>query len=333
MFDWPNFLQQNNIYFRNSGPNVGRDSVVIHCCWCGAADESEHLVISLTGKGFKCWRDKSHSGKNPAKLIQALLNCSWEQANQIAGQGKSLPNDFMNKVKQSLIKQEPVQKINTLRLPNVFKPFSSLPSCKPYVDYLTRRKFTAADILSTEHYKIHYCTRGNYKGRVIFTIWHDSKLVGWTGRTIYPDQMARYKSLTHDFEKAGEDGELPAPNPISHYLLFYDIVVNRTADTIVLCEGPMDAWRVNLLGKTIGVVSTCFFTSTLSKEQLNLLHGILPRFKNKYLLLDQNTFSKAARMRSELISLGVVVKQMPAGLNDPGEMTTTLQLKSALGLN
>jgi hypothetical protein len=315
----------------DSGSNVVRGNIACRCPWCGNNDPSEHMSINLEGRGFRCWRQPLHSGKNPAKLVQALLGCSWDQANQIAGQAKSLPNDFMNKVKQSLAKPELVNRSNNLRLPPEFKPFSGKPSCKSYILYLRRRGFNDKNILEdTKDYGIHYASQGNYKGRVIFIIEHEGKLVGWTGRTIYPNEMARYKTLSHDVEKAKENDEQPAPNPISHYLLWYDRIVNFTADTIVLCEGPFDAWRVNLLGEELGVVATCFFTSTLSKQQLNLLHGLLPRFKNRYLLLDENTFSKAARIRSDLVSLGVEVKRLPAGVKDPGEIGTVKQLQEIL---
>lgn len=329
MFDWINFFQQHNIHHRTSGPNVGRDGAVIHCCFCGNADESEHLVVSLSGKGFKCWRDRSHAGKNPAKLIQALLKCSWEQANAIAGQSKSLPNDFMSKVKSSLVKQEPIQVVSKLKLPPEFKKFSRLPSCQIYLNYINSRGFTTKDTLD---YEIYYASQGNYKGRILFTVRQEGKLVGWTGRTIFPSAMARYKTLTNDPDKAKENGEIPAPAPISDYLLFQDRLVNTDADTIVLVEGPFDAWKVSILGSYIGVVSTCFFTSTMSKQQENLLHDLLPRFKNRFLLLDQNTFAKATKISNDLSALGIVVKRMPASVPDPGEIKTLLQLKSMLAL-
>ena len=101
--DWINFFQSRNIHFVDSGANVVRGNVACRCPWCGGNDPSEHMSINLEGKGFRCWRQPLHSGKNPAKLIQALLNCSWDQANQIAGQTKSLPNDFMSKVCSFLI--------------------------------------------------------------------------------------------------------------------------------------------------------------------------------------------------------------------------------------
>lgn len=329
MFDWPSFLQQNNIHHVASGPNVSKGNIAIRCVWCGSADDSQHLVINLNGQGFKCWRDRSHSGRNPARLIQALLNCSWDQANVIAGQGKSLPNDFMSKVKASLMKQEPIQVENKLKFSSDFKKFSKLPSCKIYLDYIMSRGFTIAD---TQKYNVYYASQGLYKGRVIFTVMYEGKLVGWTGRTVYPSQNARYKTLTNDKEKADEQGEIPAPRPISDFLLFYDRLVVSDANTIVLCEGPFDAWKVNCIGEYLGVVATCFFTSSMSKQQVNLLHGLLPKFENKLLLLDQNTFSKATRIGKDLTALDVVIKKLPAHISDPGEIKNAKQLKECLQL-
>lgn len=331
--DWIAFFQSNNIHYITSGPNTARDHISTHCVWCGASDESEHLSVSLSGKGFRCWRQPQHSGRNPAKLIQALLNCSWEQANVIAGHEKSLPNDFMQKVKSSLLKQVVETKKNKLELPIEFKQFTILPSGRIYVDYLRSRNFTDENIfVDTKKYGIYYASQGLYKGRVIFSIIQSYKLVGWTGRTIFPSEQVRYKTLTHDLEKAKERGEFPAPNPISYYLLFHDRLMSSNANTIVLCEGPFDAWRVNLLGESLGVVATCFFTSMLSEQQLNLLHEILPKFENKYLLLDEGTFSKAARIRSDLVALDVIVKRLSQGVKDPGELRSTKQLKEMLAI-
>jgi hypothetical protein len=329
MTNWIDFFNQNNIPYRTSGPNVGRDALVTHCVWCGASDEGEHLVVSLKNKGYHCWRGgKAHSGKNDAKLIQALINCSWEQAQQLAGQGRVLPSDFMSRVKMSLSKQV-VQKTNNLKLPEEFRKFSKLPSCQIYLNYINSRGFTIKD---TEEYGVLFANHGLYRGRIIFPVVQDGELVGWTGRTVYSSEMARYKTLTDDPDKASENGEIPAPAPISDYLLFYDHLVSTDADTIVLVEGPFDTWKTNILGKHIGICSTCFFTSTLSKQQLNLLHGILPKFKNRILLLDQGTFTKASRMKSDMIALDVQVKKMSDGIKDPALVKTPLQLKSMLAI-
>lgn len=329
--DWLGFLQTNNIHYATSGPNVAKNHVCIHCIWCGSSDEGQHLSISLTGQGFRCWRQPRHAGRNPAKLIQALLNCSWDQAEQLAGQAKTLPNDFLNKVKASIIKSDISPRVAYPKIPLEFKPLSPKPSCRPFVDYLRRRSFTDQNIFEdTVDYDIYYAKQGNYRGRIVFTIWHEGKLCGWTGRTVYDQEQLRYKTLTSDAEKAKDNGEIAAPNPVSYYLLFSDLIQERDADTLVLVEGPFDAWRVNLLGESIGAAATCFFTSTLSREQLNLLHALRPKFKKCVLLLDQNTFTKAARIKSDMAALDISVKRLPATIKDPGEIKSVKELQMVL---
>lgn len=325
--NWLDFFQNNGIHYRTSGANVSAGGAVIHCPWCGQADQSEHLVVSLEGKGFKCWKSRQHAGRNPAKLIQALLNCSWEQATSLAGQQRTLPNDFMNKVRASIEKPKEVERPNNLKIPPEFKRFTKLPSCRMYLEYINRRGFTIKD---AEDFGVYYASTGPYKGRVLLTIYHEGKLCGWTGRTVFPTEELRYKSLTSKVDKAKETGEEPAPKPIGHYLLFRDYIVNSDAETIVMCEGPFDAWKVNVLGKHLGAVATCFFTNTPSAQQINQLHEILPKFKNKVLLLDQGTFSKTARTKADLTSLDVRIAYLPANIKDPGELKTIKELQNVL---
>lgn len=332
--DWVEFLDRHHIYYVTSGPNTSRGQISLQCPWCGVDDHSQHLSVNLNGKGFRCWRNpRQHSGKNPAKLIQALLGCSWEQASRLAGNERSVPDDFLNKLKSKFFKTEEVEeKRPELRLPSEFKRFSGLPSARPYIAYLHDRGFLDRDISRSKGYDVYYASRGLYKGRIIFVVREYGEIVGWTGRTIYKDQMVRYKTLTHDLEKASERGEIPAPNPISHYLLFHDRLLYTPAHTIVLCEGPFDAWRVNLLGEVHGIVATCFFTSSCSEQQAGLLHSILPKFQNKYLLLDRNTFSKSQRLLSDLTTLSVSSRKLPPELKDPGEIQTSRELLRILQL-
>lgn len=330
-FDWIGFFDSKHIHYAESGANVARGNVCIKCCWCGADDPGEHLSINLDGKGFRCWRNPSHSGKNPAKLIQALLGCSWEQASKLAGNERTLPSDFLGKLKAAFARPEKVEHKSKLKLPAEFKEFSNKPSAMPFWAYLKARGFSHEDVLKAKDYGVLYASQGSYKGRVIFTVQHCGELVGWTGRTIFRQQSVRYKTLTDDIEKARENDEVPAPAPISHFLLFYDRLVSGKFDTVILCEGPFDAWKVSILGQAEGIAATCFFTSTLSPEQTNLLHDILPKFRRKILLLDENTFTKSQRIRSQLIALDVQTKSLPFGIKDPGDLISKQQLLGIVG--
>lgn len=332
-FDWIQFLEQNSIHYVTQGRNITKNQIGLKCPWCGQADPSEHLAVNLNGSGYRCRRQPDlHWGKNPAKLIQVLLGCSWEQANRLAGNTTVNLDDFMSKIRATFNKPVVETRTSKLVLPKEFKEFSNKPSAKPFVEYMRRRGYNDKQIQQAKDYGIYYASMGLYKGRIIFTVVENGKLVGWTGRTIYPNEAVRYKTLTNDIEKAKERGEIPASSPITEFLLWHDRLSQTDADTIVLCEGPFDSLRVNILGEHLGIVSTCFFTSTMSATQKNKLYEILPRFNNRYILLDQGTFAKADKIRSELVSFGVEVKRLPKEIDDPGELTTTNILRRVLAI-
>ena len=329
--DWIKFLDTHKISYSDHGANVAKNCVAIRCPWCGDSDPSNHLAIYLDGKGFVCWRNRSHSGSGnkSAKLIQALLGCSWERATKYLGRERLLPSDFMDKIRGTLMKQQDeVLEIEGLSLPSEFKPFRGAPSSRPYVQYLHERGFSELEVARTQGYGIYYASQGEYKGRIIFTVWVDGDLKGWTGRTIYPTETLRYKTLSNNPEK----GPPTAPKPIGNYLLFWDKLKAPVPKTIVLCEGPFDAWRVNLLGTKLGVVSTCFFTNTPSREQVGLLHEILPKFDNRIILLDQETSSQVARIKSQLVAFDLTVRQLPPQYKDPAELPNTEVLKEVLAI-
>ena len=215
-----------------------------------------------------------------------------------------------------------------LSLPPEFKSFRGAPSSRPYVQYLQKRGFSELEIARTQGYGIYYASQGEYKGRIIFTVWVDGNLVGWTGRTIYPTETLRYKTLSNNPEK----GPPTAPRPIGSYLLFWDKLKAPVPKTIVLCEGPFDAWRVNLLGARLGVVATCFFTNSLSREQIGLLHEILPKFENRVVLLDQGTFLQVSNIKSDLAAFDLTVRHLPPQYKDPAEIPDTETLKEVLAI-
>jgi len=326
MIDWLEFFNAHDIEFRTSGPNVSKGNVAIACPYCGSEDPSQHMSVSLTGAGWYCFRRPNHRGKNPARLISALIGCSWEQAQRLAGNSSYLPQDFASTIRDKL-SPLPKQWHHHLTLPQEFKLLNSIsPSSHFYLEYLRdQRGFSRDEIRELPNFNIRYCTRGAFKGRIIFPVFFNQTLVSWTGRTIFLNQSIRYKTLSDDPEKAEWDNYPPALGPITDYLLFYD---ELDGDTICLCEGPMDALKIRLLGQPHGITGTCFFTSQPSAMQIDLLHEILPRFKRRVVLLDRKgTFGTALDIKARLATAGVRVGMLPSNVKDPAELSRSQLLR------
>lgn len=334
-FDWEHFLNSRNIHYVTSGSNVARGHIAVKCPFCGSDDPSEHMGISLKGKGWGCLRNQDHRGKAPTRLIQALLGCSWEQAAAIAGATTSLPEDFMSTVRDLVAPKGEVVRTGKLKIPEQFKSFKDYeakPSARPYVRYLREeRGFYEEEIgRLTRDYGVYYCTQGWFRHRVVFTIREMGELVSFTGRSIHKEEPQRYRTLPVD---TGEDQktDLPAAlGPLPDYLLWHDMLAKSDADTLCLCEGPFDALKVAVLGEGMGVDATCFFTATPSQRQIALLHELAPRYKRRFLLLDRGTLATSLRLAGELRVLGIVPKEIPSTIKDPGDIGTRPMLRRIL---
>lgn len=323
-FDWRDFLDQYHVPYVTSGHSVARGNVAVRCPWCGPEDPSTHMGISLDGKGWGCWRRSDHRGRQPARLVAALLNCSMERAYQIVGISSNIiGEDFLAQVNNTLAPPGEPERAGKLAMPDEFRLLAGRPSARPYNNYLRKRGFADPASLARD-FDLRYCTRGPYHGRIIFPIRFQGELMSWSGRSIYPTEPMRYKVLSSKPERAEKEGLGLARGPNSHYLLFYDELVKAKARALYICEGPFDALKIMVLGRPHGVVATCLFTNAPTIEQVDLLYDLAPRFAERYLLLDRDMFYMAVRVSSELSGLDLKPVMLPPGVKDPGELTDGL---------
>ncbi|MCI0556175.1 MAG: hypothetical protein L0287_34975 [Anaerolineae bacterium] len=311
---WTDFFDRYHIEYVTSGPNVGKGHVAIACPFC-RDDPSHHLSVAVNGEGWRCFRNRDHSGVSPVRLIETLLHCSRQEALHIAGvTQKSLSTDFLAEVTTILDdgKQEEEEKRDLLQMPDYFRAISvSSHMAKPFVRYLQHRGFGLQDIYDmTNGFNIRCCAVGRFAGRVIFPVYHGGHLMTWTGRAIRHSD-ARYLTL----------GKNEAAARITDYLLWYDKLVKSEASTICICEGPFDALKVWYLGLQYRIVSTCFFTSEPSPAQISQLYKVLPRFERKLLLLDRDMVATSMKTADRLTTLGVSIRFLPPGLKDPGDFS------------
>ena len=326
MFNWVIFFDEHGIEYVTSGPNVARGNINIRCRFC-MDDPSHHMGVSLKGKGWACWRDKTHRGKSEARLVAVLLSIPMEEARRIVSGGTTISSSGIRDLVQARL--TPDDEIvdyrgssRWLQLPENFKRFGILPSSRRYYQYMKTRHYNHSQTLEiSNHYDVRYCNTGPFKGRVIFPVYHQSELVTWTGRSVYPHARVRYKTLTVDLEKAKVEGTPVAMKRISDLLLWYDFLVEFPGHKLVVVEGPFDALRVDYLGRSVGIRAVCLFGKNVSATQMQLLHELIQYYPERYLILDQEASADALRMQMELASLRFRVKQLPVGVKDPADIS------------
>lgn len=322
-FDWIDFLQTYNIDYVTQGPNVAKGNVYIKCPMCGSDDPSHHMGIAIDGSGWACWRNQRHRGRSPVHLVALLARVSFARAAEIAHFESSVPGDLVSSVYELLSSDKRrSDDVRTLKLPTCFRAFKNTPTAALYIQYLHQRGFKRKHIFQfTDFYGMRYSAIGAFKARIIFPVYFEGKLVSWTGRTVYRDKnLVRYKTLTTKPDRAEAQNLQPAIDPISHHFLWFDDLMSGRDETLVLVEGPFDALKVRYLGQKYGVTSTCFFTSAPTKAQIDLLHDIVPRFENVYLVMDEGMHVSSMYIRDALASLNVFNLRLPSGYSDPGEL-------------
>lgn len=327
-FDWMGFLDGYGVKYITRGANVARNHVSIHCPFCGSEDPSEHMSINFAQGGWKCYRKPlEHYGKNPARLVAAVLNIPKDQADRIVGNSVYVPDDLVGEVNRLIGRKVSEAGTRFLPMPDEFRPLTfKRRSSRPFIAYLERRGFTERDIdRMYERHGLMYAVDGKQRHRIIFPVEHDGQLVTWTGRDIYDSEL-RYKTLSTDPEVE----RYPALGPISDFLLWHDDIAEG-GETLVLCEGPFDALKVRTLGRGRGIYATCAFTAQFSASQMEALYDVAPRFKRRVLLLDRGTLATAMKMAAELRALQIVPRAVPKGFKDPGEFRDARDLLGAIG--
>jgi hypothetical protein len=328
-FDWPRFLTQHNIPYITTG-KVGRNDLGCQCPFCGNADTGYNMSISLIDRGWYCWKQPDgHRGRTPHRLIQALIGCSYTDAETMVNKGVSyIPNDGdmldrLHALFRISAPAAPVQR-HKLTLPDEFRPITNIGMGRMFVAYLQKRGFDLADIPRlVNEYALYYCVsdsfmNGAYSNRLIFTIELDGELVSWTGRHIGSSKL-RYNSLSTETNPA-------ASLTLKNTILWYDRLRRVDRGTLVVCEGPFDALKLNYLGNAQSIYATCVYGSTMSETQIDLLQS-LAQFNSRIVLLDGD-----AAIRYEcnfkggigiLESLGFRTRILPNTIKDPGEFNKT----------
>ena len=322
--DWRGVLTEHGVRFVDRGPNVKRGEINIQCPFCGSADPSHHMGLSLESGFWACWRNSEHRGKSPLRLLTKLLGISYGRARQIAGMTDHEPPDpdgFDAVAARVMGRDSSITRTGQVRreflsLPREFVPLRMTGASSRFFAYLRGRRFAVPEIeeMSTI-YSLRAAITGDYKDRLILPYFMDKELVAWTGRAIAPAEV-RYKDLPLD----------ECLIPIKQTLFNYDaLTVPRRQAALVVVEGPLDALKIDAYGWDIDVRAVALSTNSISSEQVYMLEEFAPMFSKVIVMLDNaSTLGLVDSMRMKQTLQGVpnlAIMPVPYGLKDAAEMT------------
>src|SRR5215467_14209702 len=166
--DWPELLRQYRVeYAEGSGRNVSRGYIAVKCPFCGPADESQHLSINLQRGSWRCWRDTRHRGRDPTRLLMALLRCSQAQAQRLLGPEYAIMPSSLGSAVRAKLEPAPAEEPEALILPEEFRPLKSEPPARRFLVYMRGRGFELPAIIA-RRYGLLYCTHGTWQDRIVF---------------------------------------------------------------------------------------------------------------------------------------------------------------------
>lgn len=320
--DWRTVLAEHRVPHVERGANVKRGELNIRCPFCGSADPSFHMGLSLESGYWACWRNSEHRGKSPLRLICRLLNVSYSRARQIAGMADDMPPDpdgFDAMAARIMGRDNRVERMEQvrrefLRMPSTYLELCELGSVSRFFHYMVSRGFTYQDVYDlTEDYGLRAARGGPDRDRVILPYYMDGDLVAWTGRAIGPATI-RYKDLPRD----------ECIVPIKETLFNYD-ALSTGGCVLFVVEGPVDALKIDLAGRNLGVRAVAVSTNSISADQVYILEEFAQGFRTVVFMLDTQSelgVVDSMRMKQKLGGVpNLAIMQVPFNLKDAGEMS------------
>lgn len=327
-FDIQAFFDRQNIHYITRGKNVKKGNINIRCPFC-ADDPSEHMGVNTTNLWWGCWRDGTHRGKSPIRLIMKLTGMPRNEVRALLGLNRDtdltfdstsgnlddldLDNLFGEKDSKS-VKEEK----KTLVFPNEIKPLKEGKLTQRFYDYIENRGFKADDVKRViRAYGLRYALTGDFTHRLVFPVTMNGQLIAWTGRAVGNSDL-RYLSTTVDQSVIN----------IYDSLINFDAIKEKRPAVLFVTEGPLDFAKVDFYGREYNCMATCIFTKVMSELQIAYLKELDPYVGKMILLLDPEEVYDSLKLESELRYFNnFSVGELPDGAEDPGALSPRQVIK------
>ena len=265
----------------NKGKTTSNDNIAFNCPFCN--HHKKKLEVNIVTQHWHCWVCNA-AGRKLAVLFRKL-NVQREKISKLI---KLLDDVEYKPTKTST--DTPV-----LHLPEGYRPLWDLDSTSPEyrnaVYYLKGRGIDIYDIL---RYRIGYCRKGLYSGKIIIPSYDENASLNYfVARAYYEEDKWKHKNP-----------------PTSKDIVGFELHINWNMP-IVLVEGAFDAIAIKrnaipLFGKTI--------SNTLKMRIVE--KGV----KQIYICLDQDAKKQALETAEYFMANGIDVYFVDLTSGDPSEL-------------
>jgi len=262
---------------------TSRGEHLFYCPYCN--HHNPKMSINVDKNVYKCWICDT-KGMDIWRLVRKFGDFhekrKWKSfSGQIDASSQSIFDLFARE------KEDAPQKIS---LPEEFVSLvnKDLPvSSRPAIKYLTSRNVGKADIIN---WKIGFCSRGEFKGRIVFPSFDNSGDVNYFVARSYKDDWMKYKNP-----------------PVGRDIVFNELFVDWK-EKVCLVEGIFDAISVGMnaipiLGSTMG-------------EGSSLFKKIIENDTAVYIALDEDAEKKSMRIIENLNQHGIEVYKVDTSGHD-----------------
>jgi len=328
-FPYETFLNDYNIPYITHGAHVATGNIAVNCFYCqkhGKGDHKYHMGVSLSGKGYGCWRSSDHRGKSAVTFVAGILDIPPQEAKGIVADYTHTTLDKFSEIASvwDPLEAESRSSSSSIEWPDTFvKPCYDVEFTHRHINYLISRGIPPREVEELcAYYDLRAADDRWFFNRIIFPVHSNQSLIGWSGRSIEECPELRWKMLSCSENKspyrAIESNKYHIGNENNLY---------KGGKVLVLVEGQFDFLKIDWWGKKYGVRSGCMFTKALTEDQIALIHELTPLYDRTIFMLDAETGLEAQALALKFPS--VSVEKVPYGRGDAGEMTKFESIKFA----
>lgn len=291
------YLHSRGVNYREHGKNVGYNDINVCCPFCG--ETKFHLGINKIDGRLNCWVCGFEHLKKWPNFSDFIVETEKVDFSKAVGTLKDFtldPNYQGNLVRTP-------ERAEVAYLPRYTQPFQEtnfVAERDAALAYLSSRGFGWTEVF---RYRLQFCPKGKWSGRIIIPIYHYGKLVCYVGRDYTGLSNLRYDTCLR---------KMSVMSP-SELLYGYDSFIDTKAKHGRLVEGPTDRWA-------IGNSSMATMTNKLSKAQRSLI--VKSGVQTLSVIYDAGALSKAHSAAEMLSPVLDRIKVVGLGSGDPATLGT-----------